>query len=97
MKKCKWLGLAVVLSLTTNVQAALLVEESFEYPSTGTNGLWSGTGNTGLNGGTGFASEWFVTDTTGTVGWNIETGTPIWGTLLTSSNWMYRADARGRE
>jgi len=97
MKKCKWLGLAVVLSLTTNVQAALLVEESFEYPSTGTNGLWSGTGNTGLNGGTGFASEWFVTDTTGTVGWNIETGTPIWGTLLTSSNWMYRADASGTE
>ncbi|VGO19649.1 hypothetical protein [Pontiella sulfatireligans] len=91
-----YLALAAVLAIAGSAEAVLLAYEGFEYPTTST-GLWSGTGNTGLNGGSGFASEWIVTDTTGTPYWNIVSGSPTWGALTVSSNQLSRIETTGTE
>lgn len=96
MKVKQWMAVASVLVTAGSANAVLLAYEGFEYPTTA-GGLWSGTGSTGLNGGTGFAGEWFVTDTSGAANWNITAGSPSWGSLNVSSNQLFRELTGGTE
>jgi len=93
----KLLATVCALTFACSAQAALLVYEGFDYPAT-TAGVWSVTGNTGMNGGIGFGGEWLNPyPGAGTANFNIEAGAPVWGALQTSSNWIFRDGAGGTE